>query len=346
MHPFVAVTLVLCVLWALIGPLVSEKIEKRLERFMLAMGVTAVTVSWSWSEAVLLEALLRPMKVCGALLLGCLVFSFTHDHIRRGVRRAMGRMDYRLAAAAAVTLLALSACVLTTVIATLALVEVLSAMELERGSELRVAVLGCFAIGLASGLTSIAGPIPAVAVAKLSQAAYEVDKMYLWSLLSPWLVPAMLGLGVLTGVLLPKTYKARKEPLKEDPLTLWHMLVLTTRMYVFIAGLVLLGAGLVPLIDQVLLGAPPWLLYWLNSVSAVVDGATLASVELSPRMSQEQLRYTLLAIIMAGGALITGNAHNLVAAHRLAIPAKRWAAVGAPVAGVLMAFYFLSLLVY
>jgi predicted cation transporter len=244
----------------------------------------------------------------------------------------------------AVVLLAFSACGLTTVIAALALVEVLQALRLELETERRVAVLGCTAIGLASGLSSIAGPIPAVAVAKLAEAPYEVDRVFLWGLLGPWLVPAILAIGALAAALVPGSVKTRKEAPAEDPLTLWNILLLTTRMYVFIAGLVLLGAGLIPLIDRLILSAPPWLLYWVNSVSAVVDGATLASVELSPRMTQNQLRYTLMAIIISGGALITGNAHNLVVAHRLDLPARRWAAVGAPVAAALMLFYFLSLL--
>jgi len=46
----------------------------------------------------------------------------------------------------------------------------------------------------------------------------------------------------------------------------------------------------------------------VNSLSAFVDGATLASVEITPRMSANQLRYILMGILIAGGALVPGNA--------------------------------------
>lgn len=344
---FVSAALFLCVLWAVVGPIVSPSIEKRLEWFLLALGATAVTLSRAWSEAVVIEALMRPMQVCGALLLGSLVFSFSHDNMRSGIRRAAERIGPRLTVGIAITLLGFSAAALTTVVAMLALVEILSAMRLERNSEIHVAVLGAFAIGLGGGLTPIAGPIPAIAMAKLAEAPYPVGTSYLFALLGAWVVPAILTVGAVAGAVFAKPDpEPEKRTFEEDPLTLWSMLVLAARMYVFIAGLVLLGAGLVPLIDNHLLGAPPSLLFWINSVSAVIDGATLAAVEISPSMSQNQLRYILMGVLISGGALVTGNAPNLVAAHKLKIPARAWAGIGLPTAGVLMFFYYLSLLAH
>jgi predicted cation transporter len=348
MSAFVTVTLALCVFWVLVGPLISPWIEKRLEWFVLAMGLTAVTVSWSWSGGVVVEAFLRPMKVCGALLLGALVFSFSHDGIRQAIRRAMERIGPRFAVGAVVILVGFASGAVTMVIASLALVELLAAMRLERESEVRVAVLGSFAIGLGGGLTPIAGPAAAITIAKLSEGPYAdlVGPTYLFALLGAWIVPAILTLGVVAGLFFAKPAREGSRTYTEDPLSLYSILVLTLRMYVFISGLVLLGAGLVPLIDRALLTAPPWALYWLNSVSAVVDNAALAAVEISPRMRQEQLRYLLMALLVVDGALITGNAPNLVVAHKLTISSKEWARIGVPVAAVLMAFYFLSLVVY
>ena len=143
------------------GPLVSPWIEKRLEWFMLGMGALAATVSWSWSETVVLEAILRPMKVCGAVLVGSLLFSFLHDNVRRVVRRAMDRVGARVAVGAVVIALGFAAGFLTKAVAVLALVELLHAMRLDRDAELHVAVLGCFAIGLGGGLVPVGGPVPA-----------------------------------------------------------------------------------------------------------------------------------------------------------------------------------------
>lgn len=317
---------------------------------MLGMGILAASVSWSWSEAVVIEAIMRPMKVCGAVLVGSLVFSFSHDNIRRGIRRAMDRVGPRLAVGGVVMLLGFAAGFLTKAVAVLALAEILYAMRLEREAEVHVTVLGAFAIGLGGGLTPIGGPVPAIAMAKLAETPLveTFGSSYLAQLLGPWVIPAVITMGIVAGALFakPLSVPERDKPVPEDPLTLWHILMLTLRMYVFIAGLVLLGAGLVPLIDRFLLDAPLWLLYWANSISAVIDGATLASVEISPKMTPNQICYILIGILIAGGALVTGSAHNVVAAHKLKISTREWAKVGLPTAAVMMVCCFLSLVVW
>jgi len=328
------------------GPLISPWIEERLEWFIFAMGVLAATVSWSWSEVMIAEALMRPMKVCGAILAGSLVFSFFHDSMRRAIRRVMAKIGPRWVVGLAVILTGVAASAVTAAVAVLILVEILRSLRLERDAEIHVTVLGCFAIGLGGGLTTIAGPVPAITMAKLAEAPYETGPYYLFVLLGPWVFPPILSLGIVAGAFFAKPIPGQVREAAEDPLSLWSILVLTGRMYVFIAGLVLLGSGLVPLIDAYLIGAHPAVLYWINSISAVIDGATLASVEISPRMTQDQIRYILIGLLIAGGALITGNAPNLVAAHKLKIGNREWAQVGLPMGGLLMLFYFFSLVVW
>lgn len=338
-------TLFLCVLWALVGPLVSPWIERRLELFLLGMAALAATIGGAWSEATVVEAFLRPMKVCGAILAGSLVFSFSHDNLRRAVARAADRLGLGLSLALAVGATALSAAVLTMPVAVLALVELLRALRLEAGCRARAAVLGCLAIGLGGGLTAVGGPVAAVALGRLAEAPYPVGKDYLLHLLGPWILPAIASLAALAALLCARRDPAAESP-EEDPLSLWSILVLTGKLYVMVFALVLLGAGLVPLIDHFLLGAPVWALYWINLVSGVVDGPTLVSVELSPRMSQDQIRHLLLGVLISDGALIVGNAPNLVAAHKLKIPSRVWAREGVPVVLALMLFYFVSLRVW
>ena len=345
MQLFIGTVLFWCIVWALAGPLISPWIEKRLEWFLLGVGILAVTISWSWSEVLIIEAVLRPMKVCGAILGGSLLFSFSHDNIVRVVRRAADKVGLRAAVGITVFFAGILSCGLTIAVGVLILVEVLNALRLDRESEIHSAVLGCFSVGIGGGLTPIAGPVPAIAMAKLAEAPYPVDTFYLMNLIGPWALPAMLSLGVVSGLLFAKPGKDRGKA-EEDPLTLWVILLLTAKMYVFIVGLVLLGGGLVPLIDRVLIGASPAVLYWINSISALIDGATLAAVEISPRMSQAQIRYILTGLLIAGGALVTGNASNLVAAHKLRITNREWAKVGLPVGGILMLFYFFSLVIW
>ncbi len=310
------------------------------------MGAVAATVSWSWSELMIIEAIMRPMKVCGAILAGSLVFSFFHDSMRRAVRRVMDKIGPRWVVGLSVSLTGLAASMLTAAVAVLILIEILRSLRLEREAEIQVTVLGCFAIGLGGGLTAIAGPVPAITMAKLAAAPYATGPYYLFLLLGPWVFPPIVSLGIIAGAFFAKPIPGKCKEVAEDPLSLWSILVLTGRMYVFIAGLVLLGSGLVPLIDVYLIGAHPAVLYWINSISAVIDGATLASVEISPRMTQEQIRYILIGLLIAGGALVTGNAPNLVAAHKLKIPNRQWAQAGLPMGGLLMLFYFFSLVLW
>lgn len=326
------------------GPLLDKRIADRLEWFLLAVGAAACTLSWAWSGAVIVEAILRPMRVCAAILVGSLFFSFTNDWIRAWVRGGAAILGVRAAVAAAVVGAGLASPLLTAEVAALVLVEILEAVRLEPEAESHAAVLGCLAIGLGSILTSFGGPVSAVAMAKLVQAPYPIEGHFLLGLVGAWAIPVTVGMGALAGFLY-----GRPDPnppaRPEDPLSLWQILVLTGKLYIFISALVLLGAGLLPLIDRTLLTASPSALFWGNSLAAVADGATLASVEISPRMQQDQLRYVLLSLSIAGGALIQGNAHNLIVSHRLGIDNRRWARAGVPAAAVLMACCWLSLVV-
>ncbi|HVE12281.1 MAG TPA: DUF1646 family protein [Elusimicrobiota bacterium] len=334
--------LFLLALLAFLGPLADKRIAARLEWFLLALGAAACTFSMAWSEALLAEALLRPLKVCSAILSGALVFSFIHDWVRARVRAASASLGPAAAVAAAVLVACAASLLLTAPVAGLILVEILEAMRLKAGARTHAAVLGCLAIGLASTLSPLGGPIPAIAMAKMAQAPYLVDGRYLLELAAPWALPMVLGLSVTAGFVFGRPDpKAEKEA--DDPLTLWNVLVLTGKLYVFIAGLVLLGGGLLPLVDRAALGAAPGALFWGNSLAAVADGATLAAVEISPRMHQEQLRAILLSLPAAGGALVQGNAHNLLVAQRLRIQPKEWAKAGVPAAAALMACAYFSL---
>jgi len=253
---FFNILLFLCGFGALLGPLLSERIANRLVEFIFVMGFCAATFGRVWSEAVVIEALLRPIQVCMAVLFGAFIFSFTHDSFRKCIRKILKRAGPRVAVGGAVIFVGLLAALLTSAVAVLVLCELLIAMRLQRDCEVHVAVLGCFAIGLGGGLCLIGGPVATIAIAKLSSPPYYADNWFLFHLLGGWIFPAVLTLGVLSGVLFAKLNPDRELPQVEDPYSLWKILLLAGRMYVFIAGLVLLGSGIVPLIDRTILDAP------------------------------------------------------------------------------------------
>ena len=82
------------------------------------------------------------------------------------------------------------------------------------------------------------------------------------------------------------------------------------------------------------------MLFWLNSISAVVDNATLTAAEIGPSLSVAQQRGVLMGLLISGGMLIPGNIPNIVAAQRLGISSREWARVGLVAGFPLMALCF------
>ena len=66
----------------------------------------------------------------------------------------------------------------------------------------------------------------------------------------------------------------------------------------------------------------------MNSISAVVDNATLTAAEIGPSLTPVQQRSVLMGLLISGGMLIPGNIPNIVAAGRLGITSREWARVG------------------
>jgi predicted cation transporter len=94
------------------------------------------------------------------------------------------------------------------------------------------------------------------------------------------------------------------------------------------------------IIYKYLLQIPSQALYWINSVSAILDNATLTAAEISPAMSQNQINAALMGLLISGGSLIPGNIPNIVSAGKLGITSSEYAKLGIPVGFALMAFFF------
>jgi len=69
-------------------------------------------------------------------------------------------------------------------------------------------------------------------------------------------------------------------------------------------------------------------LFWLNSISAVVDNATLTAAEIGPSLSVAQQRAMLMGLLISGGMLIPGTyrtSWHLVVSVSVAANGARWA---------------------
>jgi len=338
LDPVIANLIVLVVVLAL--PFISENVERNLESFLFVMGLISAIASGVLTLHLMGEAARDPIPITLAVFLSGLLFAWTRPRLVPALRRLLARTGPAVLAGAAVALLGLASSVITAMIASLVLVEFISALRLRRADEVRVVVLACFAIGLGAALTPVGEPLSTIAIAKLDQ-----DFWFLVRLLGAWIIPGVLALGAAATVL--RLQPAAEGLARAAETTEWYAEVLarTARVYLFVMGLTLLGEGFRPLIDRFVIGLDARLLYWINMISAILDNATLAAAEISPRMTNDQVRAVLMGLLISGGMLIPGNIPNIIAAGKLNIRSREWARVAVPIGAVLLVLYFVLLFV-
>jgi predicted cation transporter len=326
-------------------PFLVRKVEERLEFFLFAMGLVAVSVTKQWSWSLVYEGFVEPFRISLAVLAAGLLFLFTHDSIRRAVKFLSSALGIRLFAFIVLVVLGLISSVITAIIAALVLVEIVSTLSLDRKTEIRLVVIACFAIGMGAVLTPLGEPLATIVIAKLRGEPYNASFWFLFAEFWRYVVPGVFGFGFLAAMVVKEG--GADEGLREDHAEgIGDVLLRTAKTYFFVMALVFLGTGFKPIIDIYISKVPAVGLFWLNSVSAVLDNATLAAAEVGPTMSLSQLAYALLGLIIAGGILIPGNIPNIISAGKLRIKSREWMAVGLPIGAGAMAIYFAALLIF
>jgi len=122
----------------------------------------------------------------------------------------------------------------------------------------------------------------------------------------------------------------------------WKSIIIrAAKIYLFVMALTLLGEGFKPVIDTYVIGLDYRALYWINTVSAVLDNATLTAAEISPLMDVMQIECIIMGLLFAGGMLIPGNIPNIISASKLRISSAEWAKVGIPLGAAIMMVFFL-----
>jgi predicted cation transporter len=335
---FVILTLVLAL------PFLVKKVEENLEVFLFAMGILAVTTSSQWSWPLIEEALIEPIKITIAVLIAGMLFRFLRPTARNVVGIAISKIGIKAFAFIIVVLLGIISSVITAIIAALLLVEAIDCMKLDRKDEIKLVVIACFSIGLGAVLTPLGEPLSTIVVAKLRGEPYNTSFWFLLEEFWRYIVPGILAFGAIAAVIVKKG--PEDDSLKEDRKEgVPDILLRTAKTYLFVMALVFLGTGFKTIIDAYISKLPPAGLFWLNSLSAILDNATMAAAEIGPSMSRSQLDFALLSLIVAGGMLIPGNIPNIIAAGKLRIKSKEWIVVGVPIGACAMAVYFVVLLV-
>jgi len=327
----------------LVLPFSAKCVEENLEIFLFIMGLSAVAVSGVWSVALLKEALKEPLAITAAVAAVGWLFRETRPRLRGWIGALTIKFGLGPAIFLIVAALGLGASVLTAIVAAIMLAEVVTLLRLERGYEIRLTVYACYAIGLGAVLTPLGEPLSTIVVAKLKGAPHNADFFYLLRQVGMWIVPGVLLCAALAARGAAAAV-ADKGGLKEDKHdTNGDIIKRALKVYVFVMALIFLGAGLATLAERLAAHAPAWALFWLNSVSAILDNATLAAAEITPLMTDRQIIYILMGLLISGGMLIPGNIPNIVSSAKLGIKSREWAKAALPFGTALMLVYFVLL---
>ncbi len=336
--------LVTIILLVLTLPFFIHKVEKQLEAFLFVMGVLAVTISSQWSGHLVVDALLDPIRlkhpIVEAVLVAGLLFRLFRDRIREsimGIERAVGQRFFLFLV---VVVLGLLSSIITAIIASLVLAEVITGLRLDKKIETRLVIVTCFSIGLGATLTPVGEPLATIAVAKLAGEPYHAGFWFLFQKLAVLIIPGVVVLGVAAMFLRGKEVSETESISESGPEQLFDVFLRAGKVYLFVMALVLLGTGFQPLIDKYIIHLPTAALYWINMISAILDNATLTAAELSPKMSLKQIQSVLMGLLIAGGMLIPGNIPNIICAGKLGIKSREWALFGVPLGLVLMIVFF------
>ena len=332
----------------LTGPFRVPAVEHNLEVFLLIAGIVALTLSGlvvipgvetGWSLEIMEEALTAPLYITDifgipigivqvVLLVGLIIYIW-HAPIQRGIAMMVSHLSLNIMIFSLIVVLGLVSSIISAIIASIILVEVLCALPLQRKAQVAATVAACFSIGLGAVLTPLGEPLSTIIVSKLAGPPHFADFFYLFDLLAVYIIPGVVAFGIIGVVITRKfnegadatTCEVRRESIRE-------VLLRAVRVYIFIVALVLLGEGFKPLILNYVIYIPSEGLYWVNTVSAVLDNATLAAAEVGPALSDLQIKAVLMSLLVAGGMLIPGNIPNIIAAGKLKITSREWAGLG------------------
>ena len=342
------ITYILLIIFLLILflPMFVKKVEHYLELFLLVVGSLTLVLSHLMGPEPLLtmrlieSAFFAPLKLTIATLVFGLAFRAIREPMKKKIVAIEERLGPRVFAFLLILSLGLLSSIITAIIAALVLCEIVSAISLDKKYETRLVVFACFSIGMGAALTPIGMPLSTIAAAKLPSGTFNDGFLMMMHIFGFYILPGLIGIS-LVGGLFRGVQVARSECLMEDFVEPFqHIALRAFKVYVFVMALILLGTGFKPLVDLYIVKMPAPALYWVNITSAILDNATLAAAELGPLMSAAQVKGIIMGLIISGGMLVPGNIPNIIAANKLRISNRSWAAIGVPFGLGLMALFF------
>ena len=333
----------LVVLNLLVWPLKSKWVENHLELFLLILGAAAVTISGMWSKEFIYDALNSPVNVAFIVLVVSIIFNYYSRYIFRVLFILFRFFEPKYSFAILVFLLGITSSVFSVTVAALVLAEVLQVVNLEREQTVKVTVYACYAIGLGAVLLPLAEPLGLVIYKELAAGPHQADFFFVLKHFFWWTMPAISLMALAAGYTVRNANAQVELHIREDKEDTRSMLRRTWHIYLFVAALTLISTGLRPFADATIARLSGKILFWANSVSVIIDNATLAAIEITPDVTIPNLMYMVIGLAAFGSMLIQGNLPNIVAAEKLGIKSREWARVAVPTGLVLMSGYFVAL---
>ncbi len=341
----------------LLGPFLVKKIEHNLEAFLFIMGILAVSLDHfllkvtsnapneilpNWNLNLIEKAIIDPIEITLAVLIAGLLFHYGRGNLKSFTDSILAKVPLKVFVFLIVVVLGLLSSVITAIIAALLLVEMVSALKLNRKTEINLVIIACFAIGLGAALTPVGEPLSTIVI----KTKLQENFWYLFNQLGIYIIPGVLALGILSMFFVGQKEKAADTLIAaEEKETLKDVGIRAFKVYIFVMALVFLGIGFTPIIEWYIKELSAQTLYWVNTVSAILDNATLASAEITKGMTVDRIDAALMGLLIAGGMLIPGNIPNIISANKLGITSKEWAKLGVPLGAVIMVVYFIVLFV-
>lgn len=340
------ILLTLVALNLLVWPLVSRWVESHLELFLLGVGAAAVTISGGWSVDFVYKTLQSPVNVAFIVLVVSVIFNNYSRYIFRVLFIFFKALEPKYSFALLIFALGVASSLVSVTVAALVLAEVLQVVHLEHEKMVHITVFACYAIALGAVLTPLAEPMGLVINNALSGAPYHADFFFLMRHFSGWILPALVVLAVVAGYTARHAGAGLQMYIREDKETYSSVLRRTWHIYMFVAALHLISTGLRPLAQSTITHLGGKVLFFANAVSVIIDNATLAAIEIVPTITPTDLTYMVIGLAAFGSMLVQGNLPNIVAAEKLGIKSREWAAVAVPTGLALMAGYFLALCIW
>lgn len=268
------------------------------------------------------------------MIIGGLILRFQFDRIENLVEKTIKIIGLKSFIFFLIIVSGLLSPVISVFIAAVLTAELISILHISSELKTKIAVLSCFSMGIGSGLTPIGEPLAAITIAILEQ-----DFFFLLELLWSYII-----IGIVIAAIISLIFREEGNGLEYErfPETVIDILKRAGKVYIFIIGLVLLGRGM-SILTPFFAIASPIAVYWLNLISAFIDGGALVPIEISASSTLFQIKSVVISLMVAGIMLIPGSIPNMVVANRLSISNREWAKIGIPLGMAMMIGYFIWL---